>query len=179
MDLHTANFPEQKHGEQNHLRLDGMFIAGKGIYQEIRQGINQQKAGQQKPSLLVIPQGEPQTREGKGRWKNEHEMTGDHQVISGNNVFLRRSDPEVKNAFERKGEKLSRVGLDEFAELLLLLVHESDFAQLLKSAHSVGIVARMLAARPQAVGLVIVRRVHLEGKIVANKNKLAKDIIVA
>jgi hypothetical protein len=89
-------------------------------------------------------------------------MAGDHQVISADDISLGRSDPEVQNAVECKAEKLSGVFPNESAKLLLLFLHESNLAQLLKPAHGSGIVARMLAARPQPGGLVIVRHVHLE-----------------
>ena len=98
-------------------------------------------------------------------------MPGDTQVISSDDISLGRSDPEVENALEGEAQKLAGMFPDKFAELGLLFFHESNFTQLLKSAHGFGIVARMLAARPQASGLVIVGHVHLERKIVAHKNE--------
>src|ERR1700692_4782174 len=102
-------------------------------------------------------------------------MAGDHQVISANDVGLRRSDPEVQNAVESKSQKLSGMFPNKLTELLLLFFHETDFSQLPKSADGLGIVAGMRAACPEAARLFVVGGVHLERKVVANENKLVDD----
>ena len=68
---------------------------------------------------------------------------------------------------------------NELPHLRFFLFHEAQFAELLKIPHSVGVVARMLVARPKTLLAGVVGFVHLQWKIVANENELAEHLIVA
>src|ERR1700730_5450842 len=112
-----------------------MLVAWEGIHQVIGKRIDQQTAGKKKSSRLSVSQSQPQPGESKCGRKKKSDVASDHQVVSCNNVRLRRSDPEVKDAFQGKAEKPLGMFPDEFADLVLFFLHETNFAQLLKSAH--------------------------------------------
>src|SRR5215469_2165650 len=64
-------------------------------------------------------------------------------------------------------------------ELLLLFIHEADFAEFLHPLHGCGIVARMFAARPKSGRVVVVGFVEFERKVVTNEEKAVEAAAVA
>src|SRR5437868_5792069 len=156
-----------------------MFVTGEGIHEIVRKRIDQQKAGEEKASPLSISQRQPQRGKGCGSGKKKSNMAGNHQIVSRNNIGLGRSDPEVDNVIHREANKSARTFPDELAHLLLFFLHEANFAEFLKSFHGFGIVPGMLSACPKTHRLFVIGHVDFEWKIVANKDELAKNFIVA
>src|ERR1700693_495554 len=104
-----------------------MLVAGKGIHQVIRQRVDDQKAGEQERSSYPISNAEPQSAKSQDRWNKKADMPGKAQVVSRDDVGLRRGNPKVHSAFQAEADEQPWMFSDKLPDLLLLFFHETHF----------------------------------------------------
>ena len=62
-------------------------------------------------------------------------MASNPQIVSRDDVDLRRADPEIAGALQAEEKKSSGVITNKLFYFSLLFLHETHFPKLLKSAH--------------------------------------------
>ena len=105
-----------------------MLVAGKWIYQVIRQRVNDQKATKQERSFNSISNAEPQSGKSEDGWNKKANMPSKTQIVSSDDVGLRGCNPKVHGAFQAEADKQRWMFADKLPNLLLLFLHETYFA---------------------------------------------------
>src|SRR5215470_18685193 len=139
--LNPSRLPKHIHREQNHLRLHRVFVTRERLHQVIRNGINQQKTGEKKCARFVASDRQAKAYKSECCRKQKRYVPCNLQIVSRDDVQLRRSDPEISRPFQAVEKKCSWMLVNKFLHLLLLFFHETYFPEFLKSAHCLGIVA--------------------------------------
>src|SRR5207248_9315541 len=133
--LNSSRFPKDIDGEQNHFGLDRVLVAREWLHHVIRNGINQQKADEEKRPGLALADRQPKPGKRKYCWKQKCHVASNPQIVSRDDVDLRRADPEIAGALQAEEKKSSGVITNKLFYFSLLFLHETHFPKLLKSAH--------------------------------------------
>src|SRR5579872_2931818 len=133
-----------------------MFVPRIRAHDVVRQWIDKQETREQISFRLAATDGQPEPGEGESRFEEIIHVAGNHEIIATYDGRLRRRNPEIHRAFERKKCEPLRMLPDELASLLAALAHKANLTEILKFLHGVAVVGGMFLACPESFRLTVV-----------------------
>src|SRR5260370_21208764 len=174
-----ANFaPENEYeidGEQKKLGLDGVAVFCDRIDEIIRNGINEERGGEEQPPARTARQNEKKSHPAAERQRPEFPRLPPFPAL----IEQRCAIPEPPGAMERQVAEFGRILADKSQAVFLVIVEDTHLSHGRIFFELCGIGVGMLSAVTHAVAEVVVAEVKFKPEVAAKENRPVEDDFVA